>query len=107
MGGVEQVAALLPPRSSSYFLIFGIQMTCRNCGLPTHAGRCEVALRLEVERLRNQGSGICNQCVTKDEEIERLRNQLKIPVNPTGPRRDRAAYMREYRSRGKTERVCR
>lgn len=38
----------------------------------------------------------CNQCVTKDAEIERLRNQIAA-MQPKAPKRDRAAYMREYR----------
>lgn len=59
----------------------------------------------------------CNQCVTKDKEIERLRNQLAISVahleewkKVTGveksrkrsvdlPKRDRAEYMRKFRER--------
>ncbi len=44
---------------------------------------------------RNQAVTTCNQCVTKDAEIARLRNQLeKKPA-----KRDRAEYMRGYRKR--------
>lgn len=43
----------------------------------------------------------CNQCVTKDQEIERLRNQIAEIENKGGPKakRDRAEYMRKYRAR--------
>lgn len=40
----------------------------------------------------------CNQCVTKDAEIARLRNQIE-ELSPKAPKRDRAGYMREYRKR--------
>ena len=57
-----------------------------------------------VERNQSVTSKVvtCNQCVTKDEEIARLRNQLV--VHRQGPRskaakRDRAAYMRDYRAK--------
>lgn len=58
---------------------------------------------------------VCNQCVTKDAEIGRLRNQLADALKRVAEwmsvtvevdknhrkaaKRDRAAYMREYRSR--------
>lgn len=38
----------------------------------------------------------CNQCVTKEAEIERLRNQIEQMQRPKA-KRDRAEYMREYR----------
>lgn len=43
----------------------------------------------------------CNHCVTKDAEIERLRNQLDALVTKdvTTGARDRAEYMRQYRKR--------
>lgn len=48
----------------------------------------------------------CNHCVTKDAEIARLRNQLREAQVRSGelsllgkPKRDRAAYMRDYRKR--------
>ncbi len=49
---------------------------------------------------------ICNQCVTKDAEIARLRNQLtkvtmelNLLVNRVQPKRNRAEYMQRYRSK--------
>lgn len=38
----------------------------------------------------------CNQCVTKDAELTRLRNQIAA-MQTKKPKRDRAAYMRDYR----------
>jgi hypothetical protein len=86
-------------------------MNCRNCGLQQHTGRCEVALKAELERLRNQTQVQCNHCVTKDEEIKRLRNQVEelshdvnrhleiVSREVSKPKRHRAEYMREYRRR--------
>ena len=47
--------------------------------------------------IRNQKEVTCNQCVTKDEEIERLRNQIE-KMRPKAPKRGRAEYMRKYRA---------
>jgi len=53
---------------------------------------------------------ICNQCVTKDAEIARLRNQnellreqieLRDRETMKPPKRDRAAYMKVYRAKGR------
>lgn len=43
----------------------------------------------------------CNQCAVKDAEIARLRNQIENCAPKVAPKRDRAKYMREYRSGGK------
>jgi hypothetical protein len=100
-------------------------MSCRSCALPVHAGRCDVAMRQEIARLRNQidaiNSHACNQCVTKDAEMAGLRNQVEelksdiarhveiasveLPEN-TQPKRDRAAYMRAYRASGRGEGIA-
>lgn len=78
-------------------------MTCRACGLdhkPTI--RCEVAKNLSLRQALDAmpvRKLVCNQCVTKDEDIARLRNQI-AEMESRGrakPRRDRAAYMRGYR----------
>jgi formate-dependent nitrite reductase cytochrome c552 subunit len=46
----------------------------------------------------------CNQCAEKDAEIARLREELlKMAVRDVKPKRDRAAYMRTYRSKPKAD----
>jgi hypothetical protein len=52
-------------------------------------------------QILERGVTKCNQCVTKDAEIARLRNQLKLALGPNevkAPKRDRAAYMRKKRA---------
>ncbi len=52
---------------------------------------------------RNQSvtteAAVCNHCVTKDEVIAGLRNQIAEMESKSRakPKRDRAAYMRTYR----------
>lgn len=86
-------------------------MTCRACKRDhSPMEDCRVfARRMGLEALRNQPvttvTVICNQCVTKDEEIERLRNQIREMEsrNRAKPKRDRAQYMRKYRAGGVSE----
>ena len=92
-----------------------MRMACRACGLdhkPTV--RCEQARSLAraIGLVRNQDvttpevsnhavTANCNHCVTKDQIIEGLRNQI-AEMEQKGrakPSRDRAAYMREYRKK--------
>lgn len=67
----------------------------------------EVTENVTKEVTSNQ---TCNQCVTKDEEIAGLRNQVEelrgdvarhvqIAVSELKPKRDRAEYMRQYRAK--------
>ncbi len=88
-------------------------MTCRACHTD-HNPRmsCETAKRLreagvtngvtmnDVVRNHNVTTTpvVCNHCVTKDAEIERLRNQI-AEMTPKPAKRDRAEYMRGYRAR--------
>ncbi len=85
-------------------------MTCRACHHdhpPLQS--CGTAARLrEARGLLGQSEPrnhnvttdpvVCNHCVTKDAEIERLRNQIS-EMTPKPAKRDRAEYMREYRAR--------
>ncbi len=73
---------------------------CGICGLERHIGTCINALRAMVTRLQYD-NGVLQ---------ERLRNHPPAPVvtpavtSPSNgirhPKRDRAAYMRDYRRRG-------
>lgn len=71
---------------------------CRVCGVAhwsrePHVFADDVAQCAECTRLRNQ-------LAVAEAELERLRNQLKdSPGLRNQPKRDRAAYMRDYRSR--------
>lgn len=74
-------------------------MKCDLCGTEHAAHQAHV-----FPTQRNQAvttkSAVCNQCVTKDEEIARLRNQLEgLMRERPKVKRDRAAYMRGYRAR--------
>lgn len=44
----------------------------------------------------------CNHCVTKDAEIERLRNQLVKVTKAKTAKRNRAEYMRKWRAKKET-----
>ena len=94
---------------------------CRNCGLPQHAGRCEVARRLAERNQsvtaptvtrnqepqkrnrvvtttvdRNQVTP-CAECAAKDVLIAELHRQLG--ERSKSAKRNRAEYMRSYRQR--------
>lgn len=92
-------------------------VSCRACHFE-HSPRmtCGVAARLRgagvtsgvtnLEQIGNHDvtnnghvTTACNQCVTKDAEIERLRNQIE-EMTPKRAKRDRAEYMRNYRAKG-------
>ena len=90
---------------------------CETCGTEHGEHQAHVfasAFRNQsVTAERNQSvtsKGVtCNQCVTKDAEIVRLRNQLREKLESRfqeDPKRDRAAYMREYRKRTLHAKAC-
>jgi hypothetical protein len=84
-----------------------IPYTCKACsatdplGIQGHTARCKASRSIFDVTKRNQHVTkevvTCNQCVTKDAEIERLRNQLA--AEGKSPKRDRAEYMRSRRAK--------
>ena len=85
---------------------------CKDCGqidplgLPGHHTRCRSNVTIDVTKK----VAYCNQCVTKDDEIARLRNQLREAQVKSGdlvlmsnPKRNRAEYMRSYREKRKIQ----
>lgn len=100
-------------------------MKCKNknCALRSgHEGRCHSLVgdtRADIVQVGTERRKppvtitytACNHCVTKDAEIERLRNQLlqmaeerisRPMATYDKPKRDRAAYMKKYRGRTKS-----
>lgn len=85
---------------------------CHNAHWNNEQHVFSAAQQAEIGNVTTGVTGVlitCNQCVTKDAEIERLRNQLARAVRTAEAllpaeavkkaKRDRAEYMRDYRSR--------